>query len=153
MEQSDAVIYCMCSSMRAMILCSVWTWWGGWLNTRCRWDRWSKEATASRLISHGAPVTGDLIGSCQVLPLLSIMWLCVWPLFNHAEGPVQVQQCDVQNESPALTSQRPDSGILPLICCHGAALWGRERQKSKVFNYVKYSRQPATLAAAGNCVN
>ncbi len=29
----------------------------------------------------------------------------------------------------------------------------RKREKSKLFNYVKYcTRQPATLAAVGNCV-
>lgn len=46
---------------------------------------------------------------------------------------------------PALTSQTPGSGILPLICCHGGALWRRE-QTDKVedqpFAYVKTS--PAT---------
>lgn len=117
-----------------------------WLSTWRHWDRWSnEEADVPGLMSHGASVTGHLIGSCQVLPLLSMTWMSDKQVPNIQQQS-RVQTCDLWTTRPALTSQKPDSGILPPICCHGAALWGREeRETLKLVTYVKSSTAPGNL--------
>ncbi len=89
----------------------------------------AQEVNTPRLISHGASVIGHLTGSCQVSPSPehdASVCSCVFGPSLTMQTVLLVskkeQKCDMQNKNPALTSQRPDSGILPPICCHGAAL-------------------------------
>lgn len=74
---------------------------------------------------------------------------------SNVESLVKVQIRDVQNARPALTSQTQGSGILPLICCHGAALCRREETKREIkviqlSKIVQGTKQLAAYAVAGS---
>lgn len=74
---------------------------------------------------------------------------------SNVESLVKVQICHVQKAMPALTGQTQGSGILPLICCHEAALCRREETKREIkviqlSEIVQGAKQPAVYAVVGS---
>lgn len=69
------------------------------------------------------------------------VWLCqdIWLAVFLSDWNI----VSLQNKSTGLTltSQIPGSGILPLICCHGAALW---RRKWRISQWLLLKRPHAT---------
>lgn len=131
----------------------------------------TQEVNTPRLISHGASVTGHLIGSCQVSASPEhdeSLCCCAFGLGLIMQSVLLVSKrsrnliCRIKIPHLQVKDQIVESFLRYAVMephCGGEKRQGKREKKReiKVIQLCKTllhcTRQPATLAAVGNCVN